>query len=177
MSLETPLLDLLARGAGTAPVFIQSFEVGNLEALRVRCDYPLVQLMSAADGPWDLHGGQTRSSDDWRYAAMVKPTGLGRIARYATAIGVQKNMVMTEAPDGALQTTSLVQDAHAAGVAVHVWTFRAENHFLPQSLRRGAVDSDHGDLHAEIRAFAAAGIDGLFCDHPLEARNALADLE
>jgi len=173
LALEPLLLASLMRGAGTAPVFIQSFEVGNLEALREICEYPLVQLMSAADGPWDRYGAVKPPPDSWRYAAMATPEGLQRVARYATAIGVQKSMVMTEASDGTLQATSLVHAAHAAGLAVHVWTFRAENHFLPPALRRGAADGDHGDLAGEIRAFTAAGIDGLFCDHSLEAREVL----
>jgi glycerophosphoryl diester phosphodiesterase len=174
LALEPPLLASLLRGAGTAPVFIQSFEVGNLEALREHCEYPLVQLMSAAEGPWDRFGAVTPPPDAWRYAAMATPAGLRRVARYANAIGVQKNMVMTEAQDGTLQATSLVRDAHAAGLTVHAWTFRAENHFLPQALRRGTSDLDHGDLAGEIRAFTLAGVDAIFCDHPLEAREVLA---
>ena len=60
-----------------------------------------------------------------------------------------------------------------AGLAVHAWTFRAENHFLPSALRRGDDPAAHGDLAAEIRAFMDAGVDGLFCDHPDLARRAL----
>jgi glycerophosphoryl diester phosphodiesterase len=172
LALEPPLLGSLAKGAGTAPVFIQSFEVGNLEALHERCGYPLVQLMAAEGGPWDRYG--TGDSADWTYERMATPAGLARVARYATAIGVQKNMVMQEAADGAPSATPLVRDAHAAGLAVHVWTFRAENHFLPRGLRRGEEPSAHGDLATEIRSFREAGMDGLFCDHPGLARAALS---
>jgi glycerophosphoryl diester phosphodiesterase len=171
LALEPPLLTALARSAGTAPVFIQSFEVGNLEALRERCDHPLVQLMSEEGGPWDRFG--VARVPEWTYQHMATPAGLARVARYATAIGVQKSMVMRERADG-LQPTSLVQDAHAAGLAVHVWTFRAENEFLPRALKRGAESSAHGDLAAEILRFRDAGMDGLFCDHPDLARAALA---
>jgi glycerophosphoryl diester phosphodiesterase len=59
-----------------------------------------------------------------------------------------------------------VQDAHAAGLLVHPWTFRAENHFLPADLRSGDDPSDHGDVVAEIVAHLRAGIDGFFTDHP-----------
>jgi glycerophosphoryl diester phosphodiesterase len=171
LALEPPLLAALARGAGTVPVFIQCFEVGNLEALRERCGYPLVQLMSEEGGPWDRYG--VAPAPQWTYQHMATPAGLARVARYATAIGVQKSMVMREGADG-LQPTSLVQDAHAAGLAVHVWTFRAENEFLPRALKRGAESSAHGDLAAEILRFRDAGMDGLFCDHPDLARAALA---
>jgi len=174
LALEPPLLAALA-GAGSAPVFIQSFEVGNLQALHECCGYPLVQLMSAESGPWDRHGSD--GSPDCTYERMATPEGLARVARYAAAIGVQKSMVMREGTDGGLQATSLVTDAHAAGLAVHVWTFRAENEFLPRSLRCGGESSAHGDLTAEIRRFRDAGVDGLFCDHPQIAHGALRDGE
>jgi glycerophosphoryl diester phosphodiesterase len=162
LALEPLLLAALAKGLGTAPVFIQSFEVGNLQRLRTQCSYPLVQLMAAEGGPWDH-----RDAKDWRdYAAMTTPAGLARVAKYANAVGVQKSMVLREAADGALVPTSLVRDAHAAGLAVHAWTFRAENVFLPAVLRRGADPGVHGDLRAEIQTAIAAGIDGLFSDHP-----------
>jgi glycerophosphoryl diester phosphodiesterase len=104
---------------------------------------------------------------------MTTPAGLAHVARYASAIGVQKNMVLRESSSGELQATTLVRDAHAAGLAVHVWTLRAENHFLPAALQRGSDPSAIGDLPAEVRAFVAAGVDGLFCDHPAPAREAL----
>jgi len=163
------LLAALAKGLGATPVFIQSFEVGNLQQLRQQCPYPLVQLMSADGGPWDRSDGPQRLD----YAAMATPAGLARVAGYANAIGVQKNMVLRETASGALEATGLVSDAHAAGLAVHAWTFRAENAFLPAALRRGTEPAAHGDLAAEIQASAAAGVDGLFSDHPGIARAAL----
>jgi glycerophosphoryl diester phosphodiesterase len=86
---------------------------------------------------------------------------------------VQKNMVLAETAAGALAPTSLVKDAHAAHLAVHAWTFRAENAFLPRSLQQGTDPRTHGDFAAEIRAHVAAGIDGLFSDHPALARAAI----
>jgi glycerophosphoryl diester phosphodiesterase len=59
-----------------------------------------------------------------------------------------------------------VTDAHAAGLAVHPWTVRAENVFLPPKLRVGADPSAHGDVNAVYKALYAAGIDGLFSDFP-----------
>jgi glycerophosphoryl diester phosphodiesterase len=169
LPLEPALLASLERSAGNAPVFIQSFEVGNLERLRLQCAYPLVQLMSAAGGPWD----QRARGESSEYSVMAAPAGLKRIAGYATAIGVQKSMVMKEGAGGELVATPLVHDAHAAGLAVHAWTFRAENHFLPGALQRGNDPASHGDMQREIAAFVAAGVDGLFCDHPGLARTAL----
>jgi glycerophosphoryl diester phosphodiesterase len=167
LALEPPLLQALRSEPGGAPVFIQCFEVGNLLQLRRECDYPLVQLMSAQGGPWD------RTDTGITYETMVTRVGLRHVAEYATAIGVEKRMAVTEDAAGALLPTGLIPDAHAAGLAVHAWTFRAENHFLPQGLRRGDDPAAHGDMAAEIRAHLAAGIDGLFCDFPALARTAM----
>jgi glycerophosphoryl diester phosphodiesterase len=80
--------------------------------------------------------------------------------------------------DGHLSTaTSLVADAHAAGLQVVTYTFRPENRYLPRALWDG--DEPHtlnpdGSL-AEIRACIAAGIDGFFTDHPGIGREAVGD--
>jgi glycerophosphoryl diester phosphodiesterase len=70
-----------------------------------------------------------------------------------------------------LSPTSFVADAHKAGLVVHPWTFRAENYFLPDDYRRGQSSdptylAQHGDLIAEVQAFMAAGVDGVFSDFP-----------
>ncbi len=167
LALEPPLLQALRDGLGEAAVFIQSFEVSNLRQLRQECDYPLVQLMASAGGPWDQHGTGTS------YLSMASADGLRDIAGYANAIGVEKTMVLLPDDAGALQATGLVSAAHAAGLAVHAWTFRAENCFLPQRWRTGDNPASHGDLAAEIGAYLAAGIDGLFSDFPSLAFTAM----
>lgn len=162
---EGPLLAALARFGHvdqTAPLFIQSFEVGNLAALRAKTQVRLIQLMALAGGPADMPG---RS-----YAAMAQPEGLAAVAEYADGIGVEKAMVIPRAPDGTLDRPGpLVASAHAAGLAVHVWTFRRENFFLPVQYRTSTDPRAPGDLGGEIAAFVATGIDGLFSDNVAEA--------
>ena len=159
---EAPLLAALARFGHTsaaAPVFIQSFEVGNLVALNARTDVRLVQLISDSGAPPDR--------PDQPYSAMLTAEGLSAIARYADGIGPAKNLVIARTALGALgRSTGLVARAHAAGLLVHPWTFRRENYFLPLNLRSGLDPRGAGDLAAEMRAFIAEGVDGLFTDNP-----------
>jgi glycerophosphoryl diester phosphodiesterase len=63
-------------------------------------------------------------------------------------------------------TADLVKAAHAAGLKVHPWTFRAENYFLPVRRWSGVNPRGRGDLRGEIDAFLAMGVDGIFSDFP-----------
>jgi glycerophosphoryl diester phosphodiesterase len=82
--------------------------------------------------------------------------GLHTIAEYADAIGIAKSLV----------TRETVAEAHELGLAVHVWTFRAENEFLPDDLKIGTDPAAHGNLDAEIERYLARDIDGFFTDFP-----------
>ena len=129
LALEPPLLAALEGFAG--PVFIQSFEEGNLRELRGT--HPLVRLTAGA------------------------PPDVAAIATYADAIGPHKDQVIPRDADGRLGApTSLVADAHAAGLLVHPWTFRPEPAFLPAGM----------DADEELDAFLGLGIDGVFADDP-----------
>lgn len=173
LRMDGPLLRALAKhgyeGRG-APVFIQSFEVGNLRRLRKRTKVPMVQLIEASGAPYDF----IASGDPRTYADLITPVGLADIAVYANAIGPNKSLVIPRDAAGAPGApSSLVRDAHAAGLGVHPWTFRAENNFLPTPFRSSADPAQVGDLAAELRAYLATGIDGFFTDHPAIAREAL----
>lgn len=145
------------------PVFIQSFEVGNLIALSSKTGLRLIQLVDANGGPAD--------KPDTTYAQILADDGLKSVARYATGIGPAKDLIIRRTLLGALDgSTGLVPRCHAAGLDVHPWTFRAENFFLPLGLRNGINPRSTGDLAEEIRLFLAEGIDGLFCDFPGIAR-------
>ena len=134
------------------PVFIQSFEVENLKRLHKMTGIRLIQLMDASGAPAD---GAASS-----YAAMATPAGLKAVAAYAYGIGPNKDMI--QKGDGAPST--LVADAHAAGLRLHPWTFRAENMFLPPNLRTGTDPVAHGKLTDEITHFLNLGVDGFFTD-------------
>lgn len=164
LATDAPLVkELRAAGWSTAdaPVFIQSFEVANLKRIHAMTGIRLIQLMAGEGGPAD---GASPS-----YAAMLTPAGLADVASYAFGIGPDKAQLWNG--DG---PSTLVADAHAAGLRVHPWTYRAENVFLRASFRRGDRPDAHGDLPGEIEAALGLGIDGFFTDYPaigVAARN------
>ena len=163
--LEEPLLEALARAGldrADAPVFIQSFEVGNLRWLATRTKVRLVQLVAAEGAPADR--------PDTPYATLLTSAGLTGVARYAAGLGADKALVLARDPAGrSAGATPLVTDVHRAGLLVHAWTFRRENYFLPTELRVGPDPRAAGDLGGEVAAALAAGVDGVFSDNPAEA--------
>ena len=167
--MERALINALARAGYTKaddPVFIQSFEVSNLKALRGMTKLRLVQLIEGETPPYD----QVEAGTGMTVAEMVTPKGLKAIAGYADAIGPYKLLIEPrDAAGQALPPTSLVHDAHAAGLLVHPWTFRSENIFLPAGDRVGEDQGAKGDAAAEYRRFLGYGVDGLFSDFPAEA--------
>jgi glycerophosphoryl diester phosphodiesterase len=150
-------------------------------------DIPLVQLLDASDidingkiiesQPYDLKV----SGDKRTYGDLRTPEGLAAIAEYADGIGPWKRMIVsvkgTDANndgkaddvngDGAvndadkttLPPSSLVQDAHNAGLLVHPYTFRDEDRYL-------AADYQ-GKPELEFQQFFQLGVDALFTDFPL----------
>jgi len=158
---------LVATGFTTpSRVFIQSFEVANLQDLAARIlpaaglRLPLIQLIDAGGRPRDF----TLAGDARSYADLVGAEGCAFVARYAQGLGVPKALVLDGAPPR--RPSPLIATAHAQGLDVHVWTFRAENRFLPPHLRRGDDPAAHGGLRAELEEFLAAGVDGVFVDFP-----------
>ncbi|HEX5380224.1 MAG TPA: glycerophosphodiester phosphodiesterase [Phenylobacterium sp.] len=151
-------LKTLGLDSAEAPVFVQCFEVQPLRTIRALTRARLVQLVSAEGGPADRQGV--------RYRDMVSAEGLRQIAAYADGVGPEWPLVVPIVDGGLGAATPLVADAHAAGIAVHPWTVRAENRFLPARLRTGTDPAAHGDVDAVYRALFATGIDGLFSDFP-----------
>ena len=179
LAMEDKLLSTLAAHLYTkqAPVTIQSFETGNLRQLRERIgaahpNLRLLQLLGGGkDRPYDLVATRQRTT----YGDMMTPAGLRGIATYADAIGPSISSVkLTTATDGSTHS-ALVQDAHAAGLQVVLYTFRPENYFLPREFRNGdAVTARNtaGSIR-QMRGYIAAGIDALFADDPATARQAV----
>jgi len=170
LSLEEPMLAALRANGLDRPgakVFIQSFEVANLKELNRRTKLPLVQLIDEVGAPYDF----VVAGDPRTYADLVTPEGLAEIATYADGIGPSKNLIVPrDAAGNLLEPTSLVRDAHRAGLVVHPWTFRRENSFLPNDFRQGNPASPEylrapGDLPAELRLFFRLGVDGVFSDN------------
>jgi glycerophosphoryl diester phosphodiesterase len=206
LPLEGPLVAAL-REAGLnhagAPVFIQSFEQGNLQRLNRMTPIRLVQLVDAndidADGiptyaapfdrPYDWTPSGKKKLLDRTFNYFTTDAGLKEVAKYADGIGPWKVYIQSTAlrdidgdgtigdengdgvTNGAdrkvLPPTTLVDRAHAAGLLVHIWTFRSEPHRL-------AYD-DQGDPLREYARYFQIGVDGVFSDFPdtaVEARDA-----
>lgn len=139
------------------PIFIQCFEVGTLRRLNQRSDYKLVQLIAPEGGPVD--------EPEMRYAEMITPSGLEELATYADGIGPWLGYVID--PQTMAQS-SLVADAKVQGLAVHPWTLRKENGFLPAALQNEGGPSADGKWRMLWKAALASGADGFFTDNVKE---------
>jgi glycerophosphoryl diester phosphodiesterase len=127
--------------------------------------------------PFDRPYEWTRAGDRRNFDAMVTPAGLAEIATYADGIAPWKRYIFsirgTIGADGkpvdldsdgriddsdaaTTAPTTLVAEAHKAGLFVHVFTFRNEK-------RRLASDYG-GDPKNEYLAFYRLGVDGVFSD-------------
>ncbi|PAJ77087.1 glycerophosphodiester phosphodiesterase [Burkholderia ubonensis] len=181
LPLEDRLVDALQKDpytARTATIYIQSFEVANLKAIRNRIgssqpNWKLVQLMDdAAQRPYDF----VKANDKRTYGDLSTRDGMREVATYANGVGPYKASIIAVGADGTLQQpTSYVRYAHEAGLVVHPYTFRPENNFLPASLKDGGAASARNTAGSvrEIQAYLRAGIDGFFTDDPAVGRTAV----
>jgi glycerophosphoryl diester phosphodiesterase len=181
VSLGQKLVDTLVKKGFTDPsrVYIQSFETTNLKELKhtimpkAGVNIPLVQLVSSAGSPYDL----VASGDKRTYADLIKPAGLTDIAKYAAGIGPDKRTIVPATTvdknadgkpddlngDGQIsdadrvlgQPTTLVTDAHAAGLKVHLYTLRDDPFFQA---------SNYTNPREEYKQFINLGVDGFFTD-------------
>ena len=141
--LSPVVLDLLARyGYRTKAdrVYLQCFDFEEVHRIRseLRFQGRIVQLLG--DTP-DFNHLRTRA-------------GLAEIAKVADGIGPPMQAVIAGRTGSAYQVTDLVRDAHAAGLVVHPYTFRAD-----------ALPEWGGSFEDLLRAFFdVAQVDGVFTD-------------
>jgi glycerophosphoryl diester phosphodiesterase len=142
-------------------------------------NYETGEMIYQTDDAYNFVDGRPYSwtvNGDGRYFGdMLTPEGLAEIKTYADGIGPWKPQVMAhqimpfQATDEAgapytgslkdvntLTPTSLIEDAHALGLFVHVYTFRDEQKYLAGAFR--------GDPTAEYLTYFRAGVDGVFSD-------------
>jgi glycerophosphoryl diester phosphodiesterase len=196
LPLEEMLLAMLANeGWNTAdsPVFVQSFDPASLKLMRkLGLKTKVVQLIDGAGIDYK-NGSITYDSPDsakpfsWlqahdprTFAAMVTPTGLAEIKTYADGIGPWKfyilpaqgrdaagNAVMALDQASNMAPSSLIADAHKAGLFVHPFTFRDEAEYLTKTYKE--------DPKAEYKAYFDLGVDGVFTDFSTTGRVALTE--
>jgi glycerophosphoryl diester phosphodiesterase len=148
-------------------VFIQSFETGNLRTLRKKTTIRLIQLIDVKGAkPYDF----VVDNDPRTYDDLVMPAGLKWVAQYADGIGPSLTRIIpVDASNHAGAPTTLVRDAHQAGLDVHPWTVRPENYFLPVEYQQGNPSSPNfgraeGDASRLLADFYKLGVDGIFSD-------------
>lgn len=153
LPLEGRLAEALRRNgldSRTAPVFVQCFEVEPLKRFMTLSKVRRVMLVARGPAPVDV----------------TSAAGIKAIAAFADGLGPEWPLVVPVV-EGALGAPSpLIRQAHAAGLAVHPWTIRAENAFLPKALQREGGPAARGDVEVLFKALYAAGVDGVFSDSP-----------
>jgi glycerophosphoryl diester phosphodiesterase len=140
-------------------------------------DYDLKTGKLTYAAPYDKPYDWAKAGDTRLFSAMVTPAGLAEIRTYADAIGPWKPYIVpvkgtldasgnlkdingdgkANLQDATSQApTTLIADAHKAGLVVHAYTFRNEQRRLA---------SDYlGDPKNEYLQFYRLGIDGVFSD-------------
>ncbi|MDG9727229.1 MULTISPECIES: glycerophosphodiester phosphodiesterase [unclassified Streptomyces] len=158
------LLRKYGKDRKNSPVIIQSFEPTSIQRMNRLVGNPLAVLLSGANSrPWDfVETGDPRTTAD-----LVTPKGLKEIASYAQGIGPTLDLIIPKDSSGRLtEPTTLVRDAHRAGLILHPYTMRNENPFLPVDFRKGSDPDAYGYVFGAFRTYFATGIDGIFTDHP-----------
>lgn len=131
-------------------VYVQCFEGAETQRLRneLKTKLKLIQLIGNADY-------EDAKLTDWD--TMSTAAGLKDVAKYADGIGPSLQRIVTgKNADGSIAYTNLVRDAHAAGLQVHPYTFRADS--LPPYAESIDELFDIFVKHGKV--------DGLFTDFP-----------
>lgn len=160
IDLSPKLLETLARFGyreASDPVFVQCFDARELERLRddLDCRLNLIQLIG--ENAW--------GESDTDYEELRTAEGLARVAKTANGIGPGLWQLYSLAEiDGQPVSTGLVSRAHGHSLAVHPYTFRADQ--LPAGFET---------FDSAVQWFSESlGVDGLFTDFPDRAILALS---
>lgn len=177
LHISDKLVEVLNEAGWTssdAPVFIQSFEVSNLQYINTKTNIKLIQLLDAndvnSDGTLDMTApyGQPYdfvvNKDSRTYNDLVTNTGLDFIKTYADGIGPWKPYIIPYFNNKKLKVTDLIERAHARNLMVHAYTFRDESKYL--------LEDYNNDPKAEYKTFYDLGIDGVFSDYTKTAVSA-----
>ncbi|EHH69102.1 glycerophosphodiester phosphodiesterase family protein [Gluconobacter morbifer] len=161
-----------------APLEVQSFETNNLGRIRqqILSINPQTRLMLLMGERTDIPADILAAGKKTTFGDLMTPDGLRDIRRYADVIGPSNTDLIPRDSRGAwLKPTTLIEDAHRAGLLVHSYTARPENHFLPAQLRNTAGDDARNPdgMIAEIRRYLDMGLDGFFTDDPALGRIAV----
>jgi glycerophosphoryl diester phosphodiesterase len=152
-------------------IYLQCFDPEELQRIRrellpeMAMDIKLVQLI--AKTAWQTtmvyRNGQPVPYDfDW----MLAPGAMGTIAGYADGVGPWIGMIITKGSTRQKKRfSSMVEDAHEAGLVVHPYTLRADKGHMP------AYVTDF-EMLLDLFLFKA-GADGIFTDFPDRAVNFL----
>ena len=174
----------------SAPVFIQSFEVSNLQYLRTKTSIRLIQLVDAddvnADGSMALVAPYRQpydfvvKGDPRLFSDLLTASGLDFVKTYAHGVGPWKPyLVKTVADnvdrngDGKITindrrvdgSTGVIELAHQKGLMVHAYTFRND-----------ASGYGFTDPKAEMTYYFRLGLDALFTDFPVTGVAARAEI-
>ena len=171
--------------SAAAPVFIQSFEVSNLQYLHTKTSIRLIQLIDAddvnADGSMSLVAPYRQPYDfvvkgDTRlFSDLLTSSGLDFVKTYASGVGPWKPYLVKTVADTAkpndinarrvVGSTGIVEMAHQKGLMVHTWTFRND-----------ASGYGFADPKAEMLYYMRLGVDGVFTDFPVTGVDARTGL-
>lgn len=150
--ISSAVIDVLKRYGYTGKtdkIFLQTFSFQELQIIdseimpAAGVDIRLIQLL--------------RNTDE--YPWMFEAEGMRMLAENADGIGPAHPLIIDpESAPGALRISTLVERAHAAGLDVHPYTFRADPGQLPP----------YAESFADLleKHYFTAGVDGLFTDFP-----------
>lgn len=192
-AIENALLVKLHAAYGNsadAPVFIQSFEVANLQYLNTQTSIKLIQLVDAddvnADGSMSLVAPYRQpydfvvAGDPRLFSDLLTEAGMDFVKTYADGVGPWKPYLVRTVADNVERTgngtitindrrvegsTGVVERAHRKGLRVHTWTFRND-----------ASGYGFADPKAEMQYYMKLGVDGVFTDFPATGFEARRDL-